>query len=195
MPAMRYEVVLDSGETANKCTIAPLAYRKDFRLIAVTHVLSLGRLNADVLLHHEGECITQLRSKLAGVTGIAGIDCIWRRLPGLLRRVEGDLPILARIPEGFVTAYPRKSEDDSDPPGGLATIEAIFVAAALLGHWDATLLSEYYFGRRFIEMNQTRFLELGVSQAGDPTQWPALNKKIRNSEQRKADRRRRAVGH
>jgi hypothetical protein len=32
---MIYEIILDAGETANKCTIAPLAHRPDFRLFPV----------------------------------------------------------------------------------------------------------------------------------------------------------------
>jgi len=185
---MFYEVILDSGETANKCTIAPLSYRTDFRLFRVKGAKTLGPLEAQVLLHHEGECLTTLRKNLADVQGIASIDCVWRRLEGLIKRIEGRLPVFARIPEGFETAYPRRSELDTDPPGGLATIEAIFVARGLLGSWDATLLSEYYFGRKFIEMNQKRFEELGVHQASDPNAMPVLAKRTRNSKQRRRDR-------
>ena len=67
-----------------------------------------------------------------------------------------------KIPEGFQTAYPRKNDQDLDPDGGLATIEAIFIAAALFGHWDITLLSEYYFGQKFIDINTQKLKELGI---------------------------------
>jgi ribosome biogenesis protein Tsr3 len=189
---MFYEVIVDMGETQNKCTISPLAYRTDFRL---THVKSdakedglFGPLQSPLILHHEGECITTLVKSMGTVPGIACIDCVWRRLDGLLHRVAAPMPVYARIPDGFVTAYPRTSKQNTDPDTGLATIEAIFIAAALVGNWDASLLSEYYFGPKFIELNRTRFVELGVHQAADPAAMPVLNSKIRNSSQRRRDR-------
>ncbi len=185
---MRYEVILDSGETANKCTIAPLAGRPDFRLIPVKGAGALGPLQSSILLHHEGRCLIELRESLGEVSGIACIDCVWRRLDPLIRRVEGKLPVLTRIPDGFATAYPRKSVLDTDPDGGLATIEAIFVAAAILGNWDTSLLSNYYFGRRFVELNARRLIELGATQAADDSQWPVHVSKQRSALQRRRDR-------
>lgn len=185
---MLYEVILDSGETPNKCTIAPLRHRADFRLIQVKGNPVFGPLDSSILLHHQGQCLSTFSKSVGEVKGIASVDCVWRRLDSLLQRIVAPLPVLARIPDGFVTAYPRISSQNTDPEGGLATIEAIFVAAALLGNWDATLLSEYYFGRKFIEMNSKRFLELGVNQAADPDTWPILTPRSRNSRQRRRDR-------
>lgn len=167
---MLYEIILDIGETGNKCTIAPLAGREDFRLFPVLGEEGpLGPLSAPVLLHHEGECLTRLPPQ--ATPALASIDCIWRRLPKLLDRVVWAAPpVLAKIPPGFVTAYPRVGRDD--PNGGLATIEALFTAAALLGNWDPTLFSQYYFGRRYVELNAERFCELGVKEAGQPELWP-----------------------
>lgn len=170
---MRYEVILDSGETPNKCTIAPLAHRPDFHIFRVSKSLALGPFSSTVLLHPEGICMTQVGSSLGTVTGIASIDCIWRRLPGLLNRLSGEIPTKVRIPDGFVTAYPRKSSYDTDPDCGLATIEALFIASSLFGNWDVTLLSSYYFGRKFVELNANRFIELGVKEAEDPKLFPA----------------------
>jgi pre-rRNA-processing protein TSR3 len=186
---MRYEIVVDHGETANKCTIAPLRDRADFQLNYVQGAEKLPKFNAPILLHHEGKCLTELRQSVAQ-SGIAAVDCVWRRLDILLERIEGPLPVFGRIPEGFETAYPRKSAYFEDPPGGLATIEAIFVAAALLGNWDSSLLSRYYFGRKFIEMNRSRFLELGLSEASDESKLPVLIERPRSAMQRKVDRSR-----
>lgn len=188
---MFYEVIVDVGETPNKCTILPLRHRKDFHLTSVKGRRSFDPFRSEVLLHHEGQCLTELRKSLKMVQGIACIDCVWRRLDGLLKRVAPPLPLLARIPDGFVTAYPRKSAQSTDPDGGLATIEAIFVAAALLGHWDPSLLSEYHFGRKFVEMNQKLFVELGVIQAADSQNFPVLNQQTRNSRQRRLNRKER----
>jgi pre-rRNA-processing protein TSR3 len=181
---MRYEVILDYGESPNRCTISPLADRPDFRLLPVAGTGSrpLGPFESPILLHPEGECLTRVRANIAS---IATIDCVWKRLPPLLARLAGPVPKLVRIPEGFVTAYPRVSRHGGrDPEGGLATIEAIFVAAALLGRWDETLLTRYYFGRRFVETNADRFRELGV---GGAMRLPVFERR-RDAWQRRIDR-------
>lgn len=188
---MFYEIILDSGETANKCTIAPLSYRSDFHLIRVKGAGALGPFQAPILLHPEGGCLTRIRDRFRQECGIASIDCVWRRLDTLIRRISGDLPMLARIPDGFETAYPRQSKIRNDPRGGLATIEAIFTAAALLGNWDASLLSDYYFGRKFVELNLKRFLDLGVPQV--KIEFPVLKTKPKHSLQRRRDRGRIAM--
>ena len=159
---MFYEIIVDKQEKANKCTIVPLADRADFRIYPVKGSLTLGPFEAPILLHHQGECLTEIRKTLKNAPGIASIDCVWSRLDPLVAKISAPLPRLAKIPEGFQTAYPRKSKRDSDPSVGLATIEALFIAAALLGHWDESLLSKYYFGGQFLEKNQKRFLELGI---------------------------------
>ena len=184
-----YEVILDRGETPNKCTIAPLAGRPEFRIWRVKSGAPLGPMSADWLLHPDGECLSDLRESLGVVRGLAAIDCTWRRLPMLVEQVEGTLPKLARIPSGFVTAYPRKSAHGRDPDAGLATIEAIFIARALLGAWVPELLSHYYFGTEFVRLNARRFADFGVREAQDPTLMPRLRPRVRSSEQRKADRR------
>lgn len=188
---MIYEIVVDRGETPNKCTIAPLASRPDFRLFPVFGEGPLGPLSAPILLHHEGVCLTTLRSKTDVLPALACIDCVWRRLPFLMERtrwVDDKAPVLARIPDGFSTVYPRVGSAYSDPQGGLATIEAIFVAAAILGNYDPTLLSKYYFGRRFIETNAKRFLELGIDQVQDPDLLPLPPVPERNSMTRRKNR-------
>lgn len=185
---MFYEVILDAGETPNKCTIAPLGYRSDFQLLRAHGDTTFRPLRACLLLHHEGECITAFSTRHRAPHGIAAIDCVWRRLNPLVQRIEGDLPPKVRIPDGFVTAYPRVSKTGKDPAGGLATIEAIFLASALLGHWDATLLSEYYFCRRFLEKNVERLLALQVSQAADRAAWPQYFPRPRHSLRRRISR-------
>ncbi len=185
---MYYEIILDRQETANKCTIAPLLSRPDFRMIHVKGAAVFGPLTAHLLLHHEGKCLTQVQDSISEVKGIASIDCVWSRLDGLMRRIQGDLPLFVSIPAGFQTAYPRRSAKKTDPEFGLATIEALFVAVAVLGQWDSSLFEKYYFGREFIEVNKKRFLELGVFQVEDEKSLPVLIKKSKNSLQRKRDR-------
>ncbi|MDZ4677949.1 MAG: hypothetical protein SGI74_10645 [Oligoflexia bacterium] len=184
---MFYEVAIEASETANKCTIAPLYYRSDFRLIQIKGPDVFGPLNSSILLHHKGKCLTTVQKTLPQINGIATIDCVWRRLDQFMGRIAGKLPELVRIPDGFETAYPRRSVNNADPTGGLATIEAIFVAAAVLGNWDTSLLAEYYFGAEFIKINEKRFVKLGVTQATDNDLLPKYCRQ-RSSMQRRRDR-------
>jgi len=185
---MIYEVIIDSGEKPNKCTIAPLSSRPDFRLYRVRGISIFGPLSSSVILHHEGQCLTTVRKSKGEVHGIASVDCVWPRLDVLLRRIVEPLPLFARIPDGFETAYPRISKENTDPKNGLATIEAIFIASALLGKWDTTLLARYYFGRKFVQLNKKRFLDLGVHEASNEDLLPVLSHRPRNSLQRRLDR-------
>lgn len=188
---MRFEIVVDAHETPNKCTITPLAFRSDFRLFPVFGEGKIGPLSAPLLLHHEGECLTNLRQELGRVPAIASIDCVWRRVAHLVAKtawVDGVRPRLARIPDGFCTAYPRVGSPSTDPATGLATIEALFIAAALVGHYDPTLLARYYFAERFIEINLRRFLDLGVGELADRKAWPTVAIPPRNAQSRRRNR-------
>jgi pre-rRNA-processing protein TSR3 len=150
-----FEIVVDKGEKPNKCTILPLVYRKDFKIHRPGRNQVIGPLTGDLLLHPEGELLHQM--KVDHVKRLSLIDSNWKLLPMLLSRVALPLPKLARIPEGFVTAYPRKSKLNTDPDGGLATIEAMFIAAAFLGVWDETLFDKYHFGKDFLTLNAETF--------------------------------------
>ncbi len=186
---MNYEIVLDHGETANKCTITPLRERSDFKFFPVFGQGPLGPLRAPILLHPDGKCLTNI-DRVLPVTALASVDCVWRRLPKILTRLSwvSAPPVLAKVPDGFVTAYPRRGRPSADPEGGLATIEALFIAAALLGNWDVSLLSRYYFGRAFVKRNAKQFMAFGVPQGEEETQWPPQLQPQRNSESRNRNR-------
>src|SRR5690349_2347480 len=111
---LQYEIVADHSETSNKCTILPLAYRPDFHIMRKAH-----KLEADILLHPDGQPLQDVRSHHLKVARLAAIDCVWRRLQPILQKIEAPLPLLVRIPDEFVTAYPRVSRKDFDPVGGL----------------------------------------------------------------------------
>jgi len=51
------------------------------------------------------------------------------------------------------TAYPRVSKLFDEPPGGLATIEAIYVAHKLIGRDTNGLLSDYIWADEFLRIN------------------------------------------
>ena len=89
---------------------------------------------------------------------LAVVDCTWKHVAKALERTHKPLPSLVRIPGKFVTAYPRKSKQAGlDPEGGLATIEAIFIAAAYLNVWDESLLAQYHWRDEFLRCNREHF--------------------------------------
>lgn len=157
---LTFEVLVDRNENPRKCTVQPLSYRSDFKLRRFGGRAVFGRLEADLLLHIDGESLDQM--VLGPVQMLAVIDCHWKRCAPIIARIDAPLPRLARIPNGFETAYPRRNMEGKDPEGGLATIEALFIAAAFLGVWDETLLKEYHFAKAFLEMNRAAFVRFGL---------------------------------
>ncbi|MFK7742427.1 MAG: hypothetical protein AB8H80_19085 [Planctomycetota bacterium] len=77
------------------------------------------------------------------------LDSTWRWLPQLEACVAGE-PVRRSIPGNLRTAYPRTSKLFEDPLGGLASIEALYVARRLLGDDDATLLDGYHWREEFL---------------------------------------------
>ena len=184
-----YEIFVDHGETPNRCTILPLAYRTDFTILRKNFV---NPLQSEVLLHPDGLSLHELHRSLIGVRSVAAIDCVWRRLDPLLKSLPGPEPVKARISEGFVTAYPRVARNNADPEGGFATIEALFIAAAFLEEWDLSLLREYYFAEDFLKRNAEAFRSYGIdTRIESPVYRPLL---ARNSQTRRISRGRGEVG-
>lgn len=77
------------------------------------------------------------------------LDSTWRWLPQLNACVTGE-PIKRSIPGELRTAYPRVSKTFEDPAGGLASIEALYVARKLLGDEDPELLHGYHWQDEFL---------------------------------------------
>jgi pre-rRNA-processing protein TSR3 len=77
------------------------------------------------------------------------LDSTWRWLPKLRACLRGE-PVPRSIPPGIVTAYPRTSRLFEDPPGGLASIEALYVALRILGTDDPSLLDGYHWRTAFL---------------------------------------------
>jgi pre-rRNA-processing protein TSR3 len=82
------------------------------------------------------------------------LDSTWRYLPQLVAAVTGT-PIRRSLPRTLVTAYPRVSRTFTDPPAGLASIEALYAALRILGHDDPTLLDGYHWRDAFLASLRT----------------------------------------
>jgi len=161
---MQYEILVDRTERPVKCSILPLHYRGDFRIIRFDRRREIPALAGNLLLHPDGTPLSEHRARgAARAPMLSAIDCNWRRLAVITARIAPPLPDLVSIPDGFQTAYRRRNQRDLDPPAGLATIEALFIAAAFLGIWDETLLCEYRPAREFMEINSAAFRRYGLS--------------------------------
>lgn len=77
------------------------------------------------------------------------LDSTWRLLDDLHSHLEGET-VRRSIPAGIATAYPRVSRNYPDPPGGLASIEALYVALKILGHDDPSILEDYHWKDEFL---------------------------------------------
>jgi len=176
-----FEVLVDHQEKPHKCTILPLSDHPGFRIRRFHRGKPIEPMTGQIMLHPDGEDLSKAPfggrnhgepkvpqegralldsgERALGVEPwvLSVIDCNWRRLPGIIQKIGQPLPRPVRIPEGFVTAYPRRNRQNLDPKDGLATIEAIFIAAAFMGRYDEGLLERYHWKRDFLELNKKKF--------------------------------------
>jgi pre-rRNA-processing protein TSR3 len=143
-------ILRDPRESVKKCSLTPLRGRPGIHFVNYARGRRLDG-SGRVLLHPDGEEIGP--SDLG--RGILLVDCAWRHLPELLARIDGD-PRRRRLP-ALATAYPRKSRLFQDPETGLASIEALYAAAALLGQPCDELLTGYRWAERFLAANPAFF--------------------------------------
>ena len=77
------------------------------------------------------------------------LDSTWRLLPQLEACLIGE-GVRRTLPP-IATAYPRVSKIDQDPRGGLASVEALYLARLMLGERDDSLLDAYHWRDLFLE--------------------------------------------
>lgn len=148
MPGCEVLILRDPRESAAKCSLTPLRGLPRLRFERWEHgrTYAVGRR---IVLHPEGE----LLGPADAGRDLLLVDCAWRRLPRLLSSVEGEL-LPRRLPP-LVTAYPRRSKLFADPERGLASVEALFAALALLGERRPELLVAYRWRAEFLAANPT----------------------------------------
>lgn len=76
------------------------------------------------------------------------LDSTWRWLPQLMACLHGN-PIRRSL-SGVATVYPRVSQVHEDPDGGLASVEAVYLAKRILGEDDPSLLDGYHWKDEFL---------------------------------------------
>jgi len=138
-------LLIHPKERRSKCSLEPLRGRPDLRFIDFDPKCSLD-LTGYVRLNVSGEPLSAADSNC----GILLIDGSWRHAERMQARFT-DVP--ARSLPGYRTAYPRTSKLFRDPPDGLASIEALYIAYHLLGRFTEGLLDSYLWRDKFLEMN------------------------------------------
>ena len=141
-------ILRDPRESTKKCSLTPLRGTSGIRFV---NYHPERRLDAGqrVLLSPAGEPISARDRGLP----LLLVDCAWRRVPTLLKTVDGEL-VARRLPP-LATAYPRKSIIFDDPREGLASVEALYAALALLGEVRPELLAGYHWREEFLRANPT----------------------------------------
>ncbi|WP_269527128.1 hypothetical protein [Coraliomargarita parva] len=136
-------IIRHPREKRSKCSLTPLEGRPGYRFYRarpdwhfnVTGYTVLG-LDAPVLSPEDAGRPLLL------------LDSTWRLLPQLEACLVGQ-GVRRSLPE-VKTAYPRVSKIASDPTGGLASVEALYLAKLLLGQRDDSMLDQYYWREVFL---------------------------------------------
>jgi rRNA small subunit aminocarboxypropyltransferase len=139
-------ILRDGREAAAKCSLTPLRGLAGLRFQSwrPEERYAVGKR---VLLHPEGE----LLSAADAGCDLLLLDCAWRRVPLMLASLDGEVA-LRRLPQ-LQTAYPRRSKLFQDPNEGLASVEALYAALALLGAPRRDLLDGYRWRDAFLSAN------------------------------------------
>lgn len=138
-------IVVHPKERRSKCTVEPLRGRAGFVFWKYPRYGD-EPLDGYVRLGLGGP---PLSAEDAG-RGLLVLDGTWRWAAVMERDFE-HVPV--RSLPGWRTAYPRVSKLFEDPAEGLATIEAIYAAYAILGRDTSGLLDAYRWAAEFLRRN------------------------------------------
>lgn len=110
----------------------------------------LPLLTGYIMLDMEGPPLTPAD----GHCGLLLLDATWRYAAKMTDWVEKNGVFEKRsIPAHFVTAYPRRQDDCSDPARGLASVEALYLAYMLMDRDTAGILDNYFWKDNFLMLN------------------------------------------
>jgi pre-rRNA-processing protein TSR3 len=141
-------IVVHPKERRSKCTVEHL--RRDPRFVFHRFPSRPQNLNGYVQLGLGGpELSIDDASR-----GLLVLDGTWRWVEQMAPDFA-DVPIRSLPP--LRTAYPRNSKLFTDPPQGLATIEAIYAALSILGRDTSQLWGSYSWADEFVRRNSAAF--------------------------------------
>ena len=138
-------IVVHPKERRSKCTVEPLRGRGDFVFWKYPH-RGAESLDNYIQLGIDGPELSEADCD----RGLLVLDGTWRYAGQMLEQYK-DVPV--RSLSGWKTAYPRNSKVFDDPSGGLATIEAIYIAYEILKRDTTGLLDSYHWRDEFLAAN------------------------------------------
>lgn len=138
-------LVVHPKENRAKCSLEPLRELAEFEFVNFSTRLP-AELPGYVRLSVDGPPLAEADA----ACGILLIDATWRHAAWMNQHFAAVPP---RSLAGFHTAYPRVSKLFDDPPEGLASIEALYIAYRILGRPTDGLLDGYRWCDRFLELN------------------------------------------
>lgn len=146
-------------ENLKKCSLRGLESRPDFRFYTYPKEIPQIKPVDYVLLGLEGPPLTEKDA----ARGVLLIDGTWRYAEKMFAAVVKQMDIEVRsLPAHFRTAYPRRQEDCVHPERGLASVEALYIAYALLKRDPTGLLDNYYWKNDFLKINHGFLTENSV---------------------------------
>ena len=145
-------IVRHRKENLKKCSLSGLEGRSDLRFFRYPDCLAEGglpSLTGHILLDMEGEVLSE-----KDTAPLVLLDASWRYAATMRQQIRQLSDCVSRrLPDGWVTAYPRYQTDCIDPMRGLASIEALYAAYALTGRSPQGLLDLYYWKEQFLRTN------------------------------------------
>ena len=136
-------------ENLKKCSLRGLESRPDFKFFTYPKDI-LPPLDGYILLTLGAPPLSEKENK----HGLFLIDATWRYAGLMLKNLPPMEGCLQRsLPSSLRTAYPRRQDDCPDPESGLASIEALYAAYALLGRSADGLLDNYHWKEQFLHLN------------------------------------------
>ncbi len=148
---MKVIAVFHPRENLRKCTLWPLVTRGDIEARTFADAALLD-WSDKTILDPAGDPLSPAD---AGRTLVI-IDGTWR----YARKMSFAIQAEKRSLRGFVTAYPRTSKLFRDPPGGLASAEALFAAKLMMGARDDSSLDFYRWKEDFLRTNARLISEI-----------------------------------
>lgn len=137
-------IVRHPKERKSKCSLTPLEGRADLRFYKARQGWEFDATGY-VILAMDAPLLSEADAEMP----LLLLDSTWRLLPQLDACMRGK-PVRRTLP-AVPTAYPRISKIAEDPMGGLASVEALYLARLLVGRGDEGLLDSYYWRVPFLD--------------------------------------------
>lgn len=137
-------IIRHPKEKRSKCSLTPLEGRVDIEYFKAREGWSFDMSGFTVLTLGAPELSVEDAGR-----PLLLLDSTWRLLPQLEACLVGQGE--RRTLPAVQTAYPRVSKIAQDPHGGLASVEALYLAKLLLGERDDSLLAAYYWREIFLD--------------------------------------------